>query len=142
VKLAEFDTYKEHPQDHLFTECCIRCNNRNIIRAAATGNSELLIAGIAAKTKISLLTAFWSPDVKDTSLDFIIKKNQHDLLEILLHPKVHVPQHSNYDTERTNFYNDRVHNPQYLMSFIDSGMVSHMAYGARVRKVEMTRGNR
>ena len=28
------------------------------------------------------------------------------------------------------------------MSFIDSGMVSHMAYGARVRKVEMTRGNR
>jgi ankyrin repeat protein len=28
------------------------------------------------------------------------------------------------------------------MSFIDSGMVSNMAYGARVRKVEMTRGNR
>jgi hypothetical protein len=28
------------------------------------------------------------------------------------------------------------------MNFIDSGMVSHMAYGARVRKVEMTRGNR
>lgn len=28
------------------------------------------------------------------------------------------------------------------MSFIDSGMVSNMAYGTRVRKVEMTRGNR
>jgi hypothetical protein len=28
------------------------------------------------------------------------------------------------------------------MSFIDSGMVSNMAYGRRVRKVEMTRGNR
>lgn len=28
------------------------------------------------------------------------------------------------------------------MQTIDSGMVSHMAYGARVRRVEMTRGNR
>ncbi len=28
------------------------------------------------------------------------------------------------------------------MSFIDSGMVGHMAYGTRVRKVQMTRGNR
>jgi hypothetical protein len=59
-----------------------------------------------------------------------------------MHPKVHVPQHSVYDTERNNFYHDRVNNPQYLMNFIDSGMVSHMAYGVRVRKVEMTRGNR
>jgi ankyrin repeat protein len=28
------------------------------------------------------------------------------------------------------------------MNFIETGMVSHMAYGARVRKVNMTRGNR
>ena len=28
------------------------------------------------------------------------------------------------------------------MNFVDSGMVSHMAYGTRVRKVQMTRGNR
>jgi hypothetical protein len=28
------------------------------------------------------------------------------------------------------------------MNFVDSGMVSHMAYGARVRRVQMTRGNR
>ena len=28
------------------------------------------------------------------------------------------------------------------MDFVDSGMVSHMAYGTRVRKVQMTRGNR
>jgi len=60
----------------------------------------------------------------------------------MLHPKLHIPQHSNYQQELNNFYNERAHNPQYLMNFIDSGMVSHMAYGARVRRVEMTRGNR
>lgn len=142
VELAEMDKYLEHPQKELFIECCVRCNNRNIIRAAYTGNENLLKAGIAAKTKISSLTAFWSPEVHHTSLDFIIKQNQHELLEILLHPKVHIPQHSNYETERNNFYNDRVRDTQYLMNTIDSGMVSHMAYGARVRRVEMTRGNR
>jgi hypothetical protein len=88
------------------------------------------------------LTAFWSPEVRHTSLDFIIKNNQHELLEIMLHPKVHIPQHSNYDVERNNFFNDRVRDTQYLMNTIDSGMVSHMAYGTRVRRVEMTRGNR
>ncbi len=42
------------------------------------------------------MTAYWSPDVRVTSLDVIIKDNQHELLEIMLHPKLHVPQHSNY----------------------------------------------
>jgi hypothetical protein len=108
VELAEMDKYKEHPQNELFGECCVRCNNRNIIRAAYTGNDTLLKAGIAANRKISSLTAYWSPEVQHTSLDYIIKNNKHDLLEILLHPKVHIPQHSTYELERNNFYNDRV----------------------------------
>jgi len=37
------------------------------------------------------MTAYWSADVKDTSLDYIIKENKHELLEIMLHPKLHVP---------------------------------------------------
>ena len=82
-----------------------------MIRAAITGNDKLLKASIAAKDKISLLNAFWSPEVRDTSLYHIISKNQHDLLEILLHPKVNVPQHSNYDAERNNFYNERINSP-------------------------------
>lgn len=68
-------------------------------------------AGIDAKNKISLLTAFWSPEVRQTSVDYIIKTNNHELLETLMHPKLHVPQHSNYENERNIFYNERVHNP-------------------------------
>lgn len=52
-----------------------------------------------------------------------------------MHPKVHVPAHSNYDAERNIHFGKRVRNPEYLMNFVDSGMVSHMAYGARVRRV-------
>lgn len=60
----------------------------------------------------------------------------------MLHPKLKVPAHSTYEQEREKYFNDRVSLPQYLMNFVDSGMVSHMAYGSRVRKVQMTRGNR
>lgn len=65
------------------------------------------------------------------------------MLELLLHPKIsHIPAFSTYDAERNNNFNSRVGNPPYLMSFVDSGMVSNMAYGTRVRRVQMTRGNR
>jgi len=57
------------------------------------------------------------------------------MLEILLHPKVKVPPHSTYESVRDITFNQRVNNPQYLKNVIDTGMVSHMAYGARVRKV-------
>jgi hypothetical protein len=97
VELAEMDKYLEHPQSELFAECCVRCNNRNIIRAAYTGNDKLLKAGIAAKTKISSLTSFWSPEDTRTSMDYIVMNNQHELLETLLHPKLHIPQHSTYE---------------------------------------------
>ena len=46
VEVLKLDKYLEHPQNELFIECCIRCNNRNIIRAAYTGNDKLLKAGI------------------------------------------------------------------------------------------------
>ena len=75
VQLVDQDKYLEDPKSELFIECCVRCNNRNIIRAAFTGNDTLLKAGIAAKTKISQLTAYWSPDIKTNSLDYILSKN-------------------------------------------------------------------
>ena len=75
VELAELTKELEHPQSDLFADCCIRCNNRNIIRAAHTGNHKLLKDGIAAKTKISSLTAYWSPECRVTGLDLIIMKN-------------------------------------------------------------------
>jgi hypothetical protein len=142
IELIDVDKHKESFINEPFLDCCIRCNNKNIIRAAITGNDKLLKAGIASKEKISSLTAYWSPEVKWTSLEYMVSNNEHDLLEILLHPKVKIPAHSTYDQERNISYTTRVHDPQYLMSFIDSGMVDKMAYGARVRKVQMTRGNR
>jgi hypothetical protein len=64
------------------------------------------------------------------------------MLELLLHPKLTVPTHSDYNRERNIWYSERVTLPPYLLSIVDSGMVGNMAYGTRVRRVQMTRGNR
>lgn len=68
-------------------------------------------------------------------LDYMISNNEEEMLELLIHPKLNIPLHSTYINERSIFYRDRIHSPGYLLSFIDSGMVSNLAYGARVRKV-------
>ena len=142
ISLIDTDKYREAGDDQVFLDCCIRCNNKNIIRAAVTGNTVLLMKGINHKDNIASLTAYWSPEVKLTAMDYIVTGNNHDMLELLLHPKLKVPVLSTYEQERATFYRDRVRNPQYLMDVVDTGMVSHMAYGTRVRKVQATRGNR
>ena len=55
-----------------------------------------------------MLTAFWSPEIKATAIEHMIFTNQHHLLEQLLHPKLKVPAHSTYESERNTFFNDRV----------------------------------
>lgn len=111
VELVEMDYSKADPTSNIFLECCIRCNNRNVHRAAATGNFKLLQRAIEAKKKISLLTAFWGPDVSETAIDIMIKNNQHEMLEALMHPKLTVPQHSTYQRERDITYSSRIANP-------------------------------
>ena len=104
VELVKIEKYKEDPSNEPFIECCIRCNNRNPIRAANTNNDKLLQACIQAKDKISLLTAYWSCDLSLSTLTLILMLNEHQLMETLLHPKLHVPQHSTYEQERNVFF--------------------------------------
>lgn len=142
IELVTDEPYKTGHRDQPYYDCCMRCNNKNVIRAALTGNQKLLEHCISAKNKISNLIAYWSPEIKYTSLEYMVANNQHKFIELLLHPKVHVPQHSTYDQERNAEYQKRAHNPTYLMDYIDTGSNGAMAYGVRTRKVQMTRGNK
>lgn len=100
IELVKIDKFFESEDDEPFLNCCIRCNNKNVIRAAETGNEKLLKKCIDEKRKISSLTAFWSPEVKITGLDLMIKHNRHNMLEMLMHPKVKIPPHSTYEAQR------------------------------------------
>lgn len=91
IQIVEQDKYRENPISKPILDCCIRCNNKNLIRAAITDNEQLLKECLAAKKKISLLTPLWSPEVKWTPIEYMVNNNQHEMLEILLHPNVKVP---------------------------------------------------
>ena len=75
VELVQEDKYKESTSNELYLDCCIRCNNKNIIRAAITNNEKLLKKGIDEKKKISSLIAYWSSEVQWTALDYMIRNN-------------------------------------------------------------------
>lgn len=67
------------------------------------------------------------------------------LLEALLHPKLQIQKddiNGDYDAQRAALYKTRSQDEPYLMNFVETGRVSHMAYGTAVRSVQMTRGNR
>lgn len=73
-------------------------------------------------------------------------KKKPELLEAIIKPKFAkftASSHMTYEMKRNALFStDRKQDDPYLMNFINTGHVSHMAYGAHVRSVEMTRGNR
>ncbi|MFS8160370.1 MAG: hypothetical protein ACMG6E_09235, partial [Candidatus Roizmanbacteria bacterium] len=60
IVLLKEDKYKFNSSDKPFFDCCIRCNNKNLFRAANTANETLLKECLQATKKISILTPFWS----------------------------------------------------------------------------------
>ncbi len=97
VELVKIDRYLEAEDNQPFLDCCIRCNNKNVIRAANINNEKLLKKCIDETKKISSLLAYWAPEAKFNALDIMIKHNRHDMLEIMMHPKVKIPAHSTYE---------------------------------------------
>jgi len=143
IELAPFDHDKEDPSDKLHLDCCVRCNNRNVIRAAKTGSKRLLQAAIKDKENISQVTGFESSDVIKTAIEYIIDSDNLQLMEALLKPEVGtIPKGKSYDELYHNLLTNRVRKPRYLLAQVETGQVSEMAYGVRIRKVQMTRGNR
>ena len=53
VKLIKIEKQKEEDSGDLQLDCCVRCNNKNIIRATITGNERLLKKGMEETHKIS-----------------------------------------------------------------------------------------
>ncbi len=88
VELVKEDREKESNDPHMFVGCCIRCNNRNVIRAAITDNKALMSEAIMNINKVSQVTDFWSSDCVKTALDYIIENDKVGMLEVYLKPKV------------------------------------------------------
>jgi hypothetical protein len=88
VEPIDHDPNKHGASKDLILGCCTRCNNRNVHRAAMTGNGDLLKKCVSDTKHISNLNFKWSPHVKDTPLEILLDKGDPYLLDLLLHPKL------------------------------------------------------
>ena len=84
---------------------------------------------LKSKLKVSSLIERISPEVTTTALDAAIRFNRVDILETLLGQDK--PENENRFPKR-----------EALLTKFDTGEVSNMAFGVKVRKVNIMRGNR
>lgn len=131
IEIVKEEEEKDHKSNDVYKWCCIRCNNRNVMRAVLTGNKKLLVNCIHDTKGISNLNQAWGPDDATTPLNVIIKDNKLDLLEEVLMPKVAQGKGEQYsDARRRLMITDRAQPPVYLLNQIQQGTVSRHAYGA------------
>lgn len=109
--------------------CCSICANRNLHRAAFTGNLKLLKTVLASEHQISALSMRWGPEAHWTPVELMAAAGQEKLLEQF------VLALKNEKLKLAPF-------PPCAITSVNTGQVAFEAFGARVRAVKMSRGGR
>jgi hypothetical protein len=101
------------------------------------------------KKNIHTLNRPWSSDLTLTPVQYILLKNDLELLKVLFPDSKELASgHSVLSSNEykdllgRSLYQNRVKPKEYLMNTINTGNVSNKAYGSAIRAVQMTRGNR
>lgn len=132
----------EMEKSEVWTCCCLRCSNRNPIRAAMSNDIKLMKLCLEDKENVRNVNSEWSSHNSTTAFQVAIQNGNTKMVELMLRPPYEKKKGFNVEQLISNVYTNRKNPEPYLLNFIDSGNVSNMAYGARIRKVQMTRGNR
>lgn len=128
IEILALEKERDSTEDNLDTSCCVGCSNRNLIRAVLTNNQKLFTNCVNSKQQISSLFDTWSPEIKHNCFYYAMISNNIRMLH-----EIFESSHKNLSLARY---------PSFLIEHVDTGMVSKKAYGVRVRKVQMARGNR
>ena len=125
------DLYFSSPETKLYTDCCVSCNNRNVIRALETSNLKLLETCIESKDLISDILVEWSIESQINSFTIAVIKRNKDILTVLI----------NYFINPT-LQTGRVSYPISQLQYVSSGNNSFHTFGRYTKKVNMTRGGK
>ena len=144
--IVEEEIEKFGTSDEPNYETSHRANTRNIIRAINTNNFTLLKKVVNDRDNIFSLQQPWSENDEDfTPLHYVLQLESRPMLATLL-PTFAASKsqilNNSYQMQRDDFYTNRKRPKEPLLNRVDTGNVSHKAYGTAIRRVEMTRGNR
>jgi hypothetical protein len=133
VELVTEEANKSSRTLSLESGCCLLCNNRSLLRAAWTGNKELLTKCIRDTQNISNCCAQWGAETRVNALQILLEKGDPELLQALLSPEVKPAQNETADQARRDLFQVRKAPPPFLLSLVQQGRVSNMAYGGHIR---------
>ena len=137
INLSEMkiDKYPEDPSisivNHdIIEDCCILCNEKNLIRAINTNDKILFNKCLNSIGKISSINRKINIIGGLTPIQYIIKKRN----------KVLFTEFSNYLKKNKN--EERIRIPEDKLYFMDSGKRNFYNFGFHTKPVELSRGNK
>jgi len=133
AKLVDLNTSLMSPSDEPIDYKSVKLNNKNLIRAAATGNTQLLKTLLSTKDFISSVFDIWGPESNYSLIEYFFKNQDKEGLETLL-----TALREKNPQEKIKF----AYPPAVGLKRVTTGSNSIFAYGTRVRKVNMGRGGR
>ena len=126
--------------------CCKFCNLRNLHRAVNSWDVDLLKRLVADKKNIATLAQPWSLHGTEEITDHILRLKSEPMLEALFQTSHYTGAKSRAldpaSAQRSFFTEGRCSVKAFLLHTIDTGNVSHKAYGTAIRAVNVSRGNR
>ena len=127
IILLNTEEERESLKDTLLTTCCSECSNRNLIRAILTNNMTLMKMCKQSRKELTTFYDTWSADIHLNAFYYAVITNNIQMIEELLSKVPHV---------------EFAGKMNYLINYADTGNVSYQAFGTKVRKVQLGRGNR
>lgn len=100
----------------------ITVNNKNLHRAAATHNTQLLKTILKSNKKISSLTAYWGPECQLTPLQLAVLNNNFEAAELII-DEIEKPKMK------------RAYEPPPGLAVVTTGSVGIEAFGVYTRTV-------
>lgn len=129
--IVEKSEQRESDDSEIKADCCVKCTNKEFIRAALSGNQKLMEKLLQSECKVSTLLEKWGIDYDPTALEILFtSKNKEVFIKYL--------EELNVSTRRIRFTSPK----QCLLQEIQTGYNAKYAYGVVTRKVQMGRGGK
>jgi len=103
---------------------------------------ELMKKCFKDEKQVRKLLAEVGPHDDRNAFIFALQRSDKDMINFMLNPTSKLKKGETPDTARARIYTSRKPLDKILLNEVTTGSVSNMAYGAKVRKVQMGRGNR
>ncbi|CAD8047889.1 unnamed protein product [Paramecium primaurelia] len=125
--LKSVNSQFEGTEDYFIDRQSMKANNKEVIRAAQTGNKKLMEDIFSKQYKLSSVEDRWGPELDISAEEILLRKQDKELLSYYLQNKNKVI------LGREN---------ACTLKEINTGYNNKHAYGVKLRKVALGRGNR